>query len=76
MTSPSDYAVHGPDHAHEVTGLVPVTEQDKRFPRRAPNGKRRRQPRPGPGQEDAVPPPDEAPDEAPDGQTPPAAGAG
>jgi len=68
MTSPSDYAVHGPDHTHEVSGLAPVAEQDKRFPRRSPNGKRRRPHRPGPDEEDAAPPPHEATDE----QTPPA----
>lgn len=67
MMSPSDYSVHGPDHTHEVPELAHITQQDRRLPRRTPNGARRRKRRTGPNENDAAPPPDEAPDD----QTPP-----
>jgi len=68
MISPSDYSVHGPDRPHEVTELAPVAQQDRRLPRRSPNGTRRRKHRTGPNSTNAGPPPDEAPE----AQTPPA----
>jgi len=68
MTSPSDYAVHGPERPHEVSELTPVAQQDRRLPKRSPNGGRRRKHPAEPDEKDAAPPTDEAPAE----KTPPA----
>ena len=70
MTSPSDYAVHGPDRPLEVPELAPVAHQDRRLPRRSPNGGRRRKRRAEPDETDAATPPDEAPaDQTPTAST-------
>ena len=62
MTASSDWSVPRTERGREIHETAPVAQQDKRFPRRAPPGKRRRQPHAKPG--------------APDAESPPAEGAG
>lgn len=59
MTASSDWSVPRADRGREIHETAPVAHQDKRFPRRAPPGKRRRQPHAKPGSPDAESPPAE-----------------
>ena len=45
MTASSDWSVPRTDRSGEVHQTAPIAHQDKRFPRRAPAGGRRRRPR-------------------------------
>ena len=42
MTASSDWSVPRADRGREIHETAPVAHQDKRFPRRAPGGNRRR----------------------------------
>jgi len=68
MTASSDWSVRGPDRGREVHEIAPVGHQDKRFPRRSPNGNRRKR---GPQHPAADPDASPAPAEATDDRTDP-----
>jgi len=62
MTASSDWSVPRADRGREIHETAPVAHQDKRFPRRAPGGNRRRREQPPRDSADADAPPPPAAD--------------
>ncbi|MFO8014483.1 MAG: hypothetical protein R6X20_14390 [Phycisphaerae bacterium] len=69
MTASSDWSVPRAERGREIHETAPVAHQDKRFPRRAPAGSRRRRDRnpDGTADDDAPPPRDGEADATPEG---------